>query len=74
MGDQNANTVPSWATADSTILTIDDIHFRSERQSLLRLPKARALLFTIRTYAEPVTVIARKLHVLGRPLGAGIRR
>ncbi|KAG9196824.1 hypothetical protein G6514_003946 [Epicoccum nigrum] len=66
MGDQNANTVASWATADSKNLKIADIHFRSERQSLRRLPKSRALLFTVRTYFEPVTVIAKEPHVPGR--------
>jgi hypothetical protein len=66
MGDQNSNAVASWATADSTDLSINDIHFRSERQSLRRLPKSRALLFTIRTYFEPVTAIAQEPHVPGR--------
>jgi hypothetical protein len=66
MGDQNASSVASWATADSSNLKVSDIHFRSERQSLRRLPKSGALLFTIRTYFEPVTVIAREPHVPGR--------
>jgi hypothetical protein len=66
MGDQNSSSVASWATADSKNLTINDIHFRSERQSLRRLPKSKALLFTIRTYFEPVTVIAKEPHVPGR--------
>jgi hypothetical protein len=66
MGDQNSLSVASWATADSKNLKVSDIHFRSERQSLRRLPKSRALLFTIRTYFEPVTVIAQEPHVPGR--------
>jgi hypothetical protein len=66
MGDQNSSAVASWATANSTDLSVSDIHFRSERQSLRRLPKSRALLFTIRTYFEPVTVIAQEPHVPGR--------
>jgi hypothetical protein len=66
MGDQNSLSVASWATADSKNLTINEIHFRSERQSLRRLPKSKALLFTIRTYFEPVTVIAKEPHVPGR--------
>jgi hypothetical protein len=66
MGDQNSLSVASWATADSKDLKVSDIHFRSERQSLRRLPKSRALLFTIRTYFEPVTVIAQEPHVPGR--------
>jgi hypothetical protein len=66
MGDQNSNTVASWATANSKGLRIKDIHFRSERQSLRRLPKSKALLFTIRTYFEPVTTIVKEPHVPGR--------
>ncbi|KAF2850214.1 hypothetical protein T440DRAFT_468575 [Plenodomus tracheiphilus IPT5] len=66
MGDQNSNAVASWAAADSTNLTVNDIHFRSERQSLRRLPKSKALLFTIRTYFEPVAAIAQEPHVPGR--------
>ncbi|RYN21784.1 hypothetical protein AA0113_g10014 [Alternaria arborescens] len=66
MGDQNSNTVASWATANSEGLRVEDIHFRSERQSLRRLPKSKALLFTIRTYFEPVTTIAKEPHVPGR--------
>jgi hypothetical protein len=53
MGDQNSSAVASWATANSTDLSVSDIHFRSERQS-------------IRTYFEPVTVIAQEPHVPGR--------
>lgn len=66
MGDQNSNTVASWATANSIHLSVEEIHFRSERQSLRRLPKSRALMFTIRTYFEPVTTIAKEPHVPGR--------
>ena len=73
MGDQNSTQVASWATADSTNLPIEDIHFRSERQSLRRLPRSNALMFTIRTYFEPVTVIAQEPHVPGR-LAEAIRQ
>lgn len=66
MGNQHSDQVASWATADSTNLRVEEIHFRSERQSLRRLPKSGALLFTIRTYFEPVTVIAQEPHVPGR--------
>lgn len=45
---------------------MEEIHFRSERQSLRRLPRSKALLFTIRTYFEPVTVIAQEPHIPGR--------
>ncbi|GFG00485.1 hypothetical protein IFM53868_10764 [Aspergillus udagawae] len=34
MGDQSSTEVASWATANSRGLTVDEIHFRSERQTL----------------------------------------
>jgi hypothetical protein len=73
MGDQNSEQVASWAAADSAGLRIEDIHFRSERQSLRRLPRSGVLMFTIRTYFEPVTVIAKEPHVPGR-LAEAIRQ
>jgi hypothetical protein len=66
MGAQDGQEVASWAKADSTNLSINEIHFRSERQTLRRLPKSGALLFTVRTYFEPVTKIAEEPHVPGR--------
>jgi hypothetical protein len=57
---------PAWATANSNGLQIEDLHFRSERQTLRRLPRSGAILFTIRTYFEPITTIAREPHVPGR--------
>lgn len=45
---------------------MDEIHFRSERQTLRRLPRSKALVFTVRTYFEPVTMIAKEPHVPGR--------
>lgn len=45
---------------------MEEIHFRSEKQTLRRLPRSGALLFTIRTYFEPVTTIAKEPHVPGR--------
>ncbi len=59
-------TALAWATANGDNLTIDDLHFRSERQTLRRLPRSKVLLFTVRTYFEPVTVIAQEPHVPGR--------
>ncbi|KAJ0420509.1 hypothetical protein BJY00DRAFT_312931 [Aspergillus carlsbadensis] len=56
----------TWATAKSKGLGINDLHFRSERQTLRRLPRPGAILFTIRTYFEPMTTIAREPHVPGR--------
>lgn len=56
----------AWATANSKGLSIDEIHFRSERQTLRRLPRSKAVIFTVRTYFEPVTRIAQEPHIPGR--------
>ncbi|EKG14212.1 hypothetical protein MPH_08587 [Macrophomina phaseolina MS6] len=66
MGDQKGQEVASWAAANSAGLKLEEIYFRSERQSLRRLPRSKALMFTIRTYFEPITVIAKEPHVPGR--------
>ncbi|KAJ5124921.1 Protein of unknown function DUF3445 [Penicillium bovifimosum] len=66
MGDQQGTEVASWALANSKGLKIDEIHFRSERQTLRRLPRSGAILFTIRTYFEPITRICEEPHVPGR--------
>jgi hypothetical protein len=62
----DADVVAAWEKSDSTDLRVEEIHFRSERQTLRRLPRSKALLFTIRTYFEAVTVIAQEPHVPGR--------
>ncbi|KAF2760102.1 hypothetical protein EJ05DRAFT_492029 [Pseudovirgaria hyperparasitica] len=46
--------------------------FRSERQSLRRLPRSGGVLFTIRTYFHPITSIAQEPYVPGR-LASAIR-
>ncbi|GAA5992852.1 hypothetical protein JCM10908_001374 [Rhodotorula pacifica] len=51
---------------------ISEIHFRCERQTLRRLPKSRAILFTIRTYLVPVTKLADEPGVPGR-MASGVR-
>jgi len=56
----------AWEKSDSTNLRVEEIHFRSERQTLRRLPRSKALLFTVRTYFEPITVIAQEPHIPGR--------
>ncbi|GAD98856.1 hypothetical protein NECHADRAFT_46017 [Paecilomyces variotii No. 5] len=66
MGKQDGDEVASWATSDSSNLTIEELHFRSERQTLRRLPRSKALLFTVRTYFEPITTVAKEPHVPGR--------
>ncbi|KAF5234308.1 hypothetical protein FAUST_7693 [Fusarium austroamericanum] len=66
MGPQNGNDPASWATANDQGITINDLHFRSERQTLRRLPKSGVLLFTVRTYFEPISKIAQEPHIPGR--------
>ncbi|CAG9982988.1 unnamed protein product [Clonostachys byssicola] len=38
---------------------LEDLHLRVERQVLQRLPKTRALLFTIRTYVTPIVEVTK---------------
>lgn len=44
--------------ADKTV-HLEDLHLRVERQFLQRLPKTRALLFSIRTYITPITEVTK---------------
>ena len=46
--------------------TLENLHFRSERQVLRRLPRSGAILFTIRTYFHPIIEIAEEPGVPGR--------
>lgn len=51
---------------------IENIYFRSERQTLRRLPRSGGILFTIRTYFIPIIDIAEEPGVPGR-LASSIR-
>jgi len=42
---------------------LEDLHLRVERQVLQRLPKTRALLFSIRTYVTPITEVTNDKQV-----------
>lgn len=42
------------------------ITLRQERQSLRRLPKTGAIVFTVRTYVEPIPELVREIGVPGR--------
>ena len=48
------------------------LYFRSERQTLRRLPRTGGVVFTIRTYFEPIVKIAQEKGVPGR-LASAIR-
>lgn len=51
---------------------IEHHYFRSERQSLRRLPRSGGVVFTIRTYFEPMTKVAEEVGVPGR-LASAVR-
>jgi len=51
-------------------MRVEDIHFRTERQSLRRMPRTGAVLFTVRTYIEPMTKLAQEPGVPGRLVSA----
>ncbi|CAM1501472.1 Fc.00g034560.m01.CDS01 [Cosmosporella sp. VM-42] len=70
IGGEDEPTV-SWSTAPKD-KPIDHHFFRSERQSLRRLPKTGAICFTIRTYFHPVTELAGEDYVPGR-LASAVR-
>ena len=70
IGPENSPGI-SWNTAAKN-KAIENHFFRSERQSLRRLPRSGAVVFTIRTYFEPITEIAKEPYVPGR-LASGLR-
>lgn len=53
-------------------VTPEMIMLRTERQTLRRLPKTGAILFTIRTYTTPVVKLAQEPGVPGR-LASAVR-
>lgn len=62
---------PAWSKSERD-RAIEHHHFRSERQTLRRLPKSGGVVFTIRTYFHPVVEIAEEAYVPGR-LASAIR-
>jgi hypothetical protein len=69
--DSSANGVVGWSTAEKN-RAIEHHYFRSERQTLRRLPRSGGVVFTIRTYFLPVTEIVKEDYVPGR-LASAIR-
>ncbi|KIJ52467.1 hypothetical protein M422DRAFT_223007 [Sphaerobolus stellatus SS14] len=63
----NKNWRPPKPTTD-----LSRVYFRSERQSLRRMPKTGCICFTIRTYFHPVTEIVKEPGIPGR-LASAIR-
>lgn len=66
IGPENSDRI-GWYTADNAV-DPERLMFRSERQSLRRLPRSGAILFTIRTYFLPVAQIAKEPYVPRRLL------
>ncbi|KEF61018.1 alpha-1,2-mannosyltransferase [Exophiala aquamarina CBS 119918] len=70
IGSEDSDGI-SWNTAEQD-RAIEHHYFRSERQTLRRLPKSGGVVFTIRTYFHPVTDIAEEDYVPGR-LASAVR-
>lgn len=61
----------AWSTAEKN-KAIEHHYFRSERQSLRRLPRSGGVVFTIRTYFHPIKEIVEEDYVPGR-LASAVR-
>ncbi|KAH3663708.1 hypothetical protein OGAPHI_005109 [Ogataea philodendri] len=61
IGDEGKEVV-GWYTA-SPATDINKIYFRSERQSVRRLPKTGVTIFTIRTYFSPIVKLCEEPYV-----------
>jgi Protein of unknown function (DUF3445) len=70
IGEEDSPEV-AWSTAEKN-KAIEHHYFRSERQSLRRLPRSGGVVFTIRTYFHPITDIAGEDYVPGR-LASAVR-
>lgn len=64
IGSEDSSNV-GWFTAEKD-KAIQHHYFRSERQSLRRLPRSGGVVFTIRTYFLPITEICEEPCVPGR--------
>ena len=71
LGDEDSTTI-GWSAKSERVTDIQRHYFRSERQSLRRLPRTGAIAFTIRVYLEPIVKIAAERGVPGR-LASAIR-
>ncbi|KAF8529810.1 hypothetical protein JB92DRAFT_2695822 [Gautieria morchelliformis] len=67
----DADSTSDWESI-KPITDVSQIYFRSERQTLRRMPKTGCICFTIRTYLHPVTELVHEPGVPGR-LAAAIR-
>lgn len=58
--------------AEKPKLSIEQIHLRTERQTLRRLPRTGAILFTLHPYVTPITDLGEEPGIPGR-LASAIR-
>ncbi|KAF2835008.1 hypothetical protein M501DRAFT_999559 [Patellaria atrata CBS 101060] len=70
IGSEDAEGI-GWFTAEKN-KAIEHHWFRSERQSLRRLPRSGGVVFTIRTYFHPITDVCNEPYVPGR-LASAVR-
>ena len=70
IGSEDSDGI-GWFTAEKN-RAIEHHMFRSERQSLRRLPRSGGVVFTIRTYFHPITEISKQPYIPGR-LASAIR-
>lgn len=70
IGSEDSTEV-AWSTAAKN-KAIEHHFFRSERQSLRRLPRSGGVVFTIRTYFHPISEITEEDFVPGR-LASAVR-
>jgi len=70
IGSEDSDGI-GWFTAEKN-RPIQHHYFRSERQSLRRLPRSGGVVFTIRTYFHPITEIAEEPYIPGR-LASAVR-
>jgi Protein of unknown function (DUF3445) len=64
------NGVHSSNSCATPFVSPSTLHFRTERQTLRRLPKSGAILFTIRTYVSPVTELGKERGIPARMASA----
>lgn len=68
LGDEDSDSGWRFQTGEAKAISIDDIYYRSERQSLRRLPKSGVIVFTIRAYFLPLVEICKEPFVPQRLL------
>ncbi|CAO1600659.1 hypothetical protein XANCAGTX0491_004342 [Xanthoria calcicola] len=70
-GKEGVMQAEGWGSAEKN-KAIEHHYFRSERQSLRRLPRSGGVVFTIRTYFEPIAKVVEEVGVPGR-LASAVR-